>query len=439
MKSNKSAQDDKKDSESALSKVLERKEELEMIRDSSPVISFLWKAGPDNEKELWPVEYVSGNVNLLGYTADDFLSGDILYADIVHPDDLNILRESLTKQCQEGVDFFDHKYRIILKSGEVRWVNERTYVLRDKSGNVAHYQGTIFDITEQKEQEQTLQEVLKKKQHLEEIINNSSIMLFLWRNEQFWPADYASDNVSKLGYPVEDFVEGRIVYSDLIHPDDYEMVKKTLAEQCDSGSDTYNQEYRIITRDNKTLWVSEKTFILRDRNGNVTHFQGIVQDITKEKENEIALRLALEKQAELLERKKALETIVNHSPVIAFLWNADPDDENELWPVEFVSDNIDQFGYSVDDFLSGEILYGDIINPLDLPYIQIELSDVVKEGGNVFVKEYRIRTKSGDERWVEEQTFIQRNDDGVVTHYMGVIQDITERKDNNTNSNTSVK
>lgn len=273
-----------------------------------------------------------------------------------------------------------------------------------------------------------MQDALRKKQHLEEIINNSSIMVFLWRNEQFWPADYASDNVSKLGYPVEDFVEGRIMYSDLIHPDDYEMVKNTLAEQCDSGSDYYNQEYRLITKDNKTLWVSEKTFILRDRDGNVTHFQGIVQDITKEKENEIALKQSLEKQNELLERKQALETIINHSPVVAFLWKAEPEDENELWPVEFVSDNINQFGYSVDEFLSGEILYGDIVNPDDLPYIQIELSDVVKEGGKVFVKEYRIRTKSGDERWVEEQTFIQRNDEGVVTHYMGVIQDITERK-----------
>ncbi len=418
--------DYKEDSESALNRFLERKEELERIRDKSPVISFLWKA-EDSPDEKWPVEYVSGNVNLLGYTADDFISGDILYADIVHPDDLRELQESLTKHCKEGVDFFDHKYRIILKSGEVRWVNERTYILRDNSGNVAHYQGTVLDITGQKEQEFTLQDALKKLRLMEEIINNSSIMIFLWRNEQFWPADYASENVSKLGYSAEDFVKGRIVYSDLVYPGDYEMVKETLAKQCESGNDYYNQEYRLLTRNNELLWVKESTFILRDRGGNATHFQGIVQDITKEKETEIALQQALEKQEQLLENKQALETIINHSPVIAFLWKAGPDDENELWPAEFVSDNISVFGYSVDDFLSGAILYGEIINPKDLPSVQMELSDVAKEGGKVFVKEYRIRTRSGDERWVEEQTFIQRNDEGIVTHYQGVIQDITER------------
>jgi len=73
-------------------------------------------------------------------------------------------------------------------------------------------------------------------------------------------------------------------------------------------------------------------------------------------------------------------------------------------------------------------LYGNIINPDDLLDVQMELADISREGGTLFVKEYRIRTKSGEQRWVEEQTFIQRNDAGIVTHYQGVIQDITARK-----------
>jgi PAS domain S-box-containing protein len=294
---------------------------------------------------------------------------------------------------------------------------------------VTHYQGTIFDITEQKNKEMALEEALRKQRSLENAINNSSTMVFLWRAEEFLPTDYASANVSKLGYSAEDFVLGRISYSDLIHPDDYEMVKDTLAEKCEDGSDSYTQEYRVVSKDGKLLWVSQGTFIQRAKDGNVTHLQGIVQDITEQKEREIELKVALEKQSELLDRKQALETIVNHSPVIAFLWKAGSDDEMELWPVEFVSDNITNLGYSIDDFLLGNILYGNIINPEDLLDVQTELSDISREGGTVFVKEYRIRTKSGDERWVEEQTFIQRNDEGVVTHYLGVIQDITERKE----------
>jgi PAS domain S-box-containing protein len=405
-----------------------KEEILEKIISNGPVIAFLWKA-ENTAEEKWPVEYVSDNVSLLGYSVEDFISGRLLYADIVHPDDLPEVEVELSEISHAGGTVFVKEYRIRTKSGEDRWVKEQTFIQRNDEGVVTHYQGTIFDITEQKNKEMALEEALRKQRSLENAIKNSSTMVFLWRAEEFLPTDYASENVSKLGYSAEDFVLGRISYSDLIHPDDYETVKDTLAEKCEDDTDHYTQEYRLMSKKGKILWVSQGTFIQRAKDGNATHLQGIIQDITEQKEKEIALKIALEKQADLLDRKQALETIVNHSPVVAFLWKAGPVDEMELWPVEFVSDNITKFGYSVDDFLSGDILYGNIINPEDLLDVQTELSDISREGGTVFVKEYRIRTKSGDERWVEEQTFIQRNGEGVVTHYLGVIQDITERKE----------
>ena len=415
-------------SENTLGEVLERQKVLEKIINNGPVIAFLWKAD-DTPEEKWPVEYVSENVSLLGYTVEDFISGNLLYADIVHPDDLPEVEVELSDICNAGGTVFVKEYRIRTKSGEDRWVKEQTFIQRNDEGVVTHYQGTIFDITEQKNKEIALEEALSKQSSLENAINNSSTMVFLWRAEEFLPADYVSENVSRLGYPAEDFINGRIYYGDLVHPDDYEMVRDTLSEKCEDGSDSYTQEYRLMSRDGKVLWVNQGTFIQRGRAGNVSYFQGVVQDITEQKEREIELKEALEKQAELLDRKQALETIVNHSPVVAFLWKAGSDDEMELWPVEFVSDNISMFGYSVDEFLSGEVLYGDIINPDDLPDIQMQLSDICREGGKVFVKEYRIRTKSGEERWVEEQTFIQRDDEGTVTNYQGVIRDITEQKE----------
>ena len=427
MGANISDKDDTKDSESSLDKLNYREEVLKQIINNGPVIAFLWKA-ENAPEEKWPVEYVSDNICLFGYTVEDFMSGKLLYADIVHPDDLPEVEVELSYISQKGGNVFVKEYRIMTKSAEERWVKEQTFIQRNDEGVVTHYLGTIFDITDQKTKEMALEKAMGEQRFLENSINMSSTMVFLWRAEEFLPADYASANVSKLGYSAEDFVLGRIVYSDLIHPDDYETVKDTILEKCAEDSENYTQEYRVISKDGKMYWVNEETFILRDKDGNVTHLQGIVQDITKQKESEIALKTALDRQAELLDRKQALETIVNHSPVIAFLWKAGSDDEMELWPVEFVSDNITNFGYSVEDFISGEILYGNIIHPDDLLDVQIELSDISREGGTVFVKEYRIRTKSGEERWVEEQTFIQRNDEGIVTHYQGVIQDITARK-----------
>ena len=124
------------------------------------------------------------------------------------------------------------------------------------------------------------------------------------------------------------------------------------------------------------------------------------------------------------ELKMDMEMIVNSSPVVAFKWRA-----SKGWPVKFVSDNVTQFGYAPEEFISGHVSYADIIHPEDVGEVSSELSGYEMDGSTYFSKEYRIFTKSGVVRWVDERTFIRRNQSGVVTHLQGIIVDITERKE----------
>ena len=62
---------------------------------------------------------------------------------------------------------------------------------------------------------------------------------------------------------------------------------------------------------------------------------------------------------EILETRrilKVLESVINESPAVVFMWSPETD-----WPVKFVSKNIERFGYLVEDFR--QMLYGDIIHP----------------------------------------------------------------------------
>lgn len=43
---------------------------------------------------------------------------------------------------------------------------------------------------------------------------------------------------------------------------------------------------------------------------------------------------------EALERQRILETVINNSPIMAFLWAPD-----EKWPAKYVSENVTQLGY----------------------------------------------------------------------------------------------
>ncbi len=132
--------------------------------------------------------------------------------------------------------------------------------------------------------------------------------------------------------------------------------------------------------------------------------------------NEIALCNALEMAKELI-------SVINKVPVTVFLWRPE-----KYWPAEFVSENIKQFGYTVEEFTSGKLLYGNIVHPDDLERVERELLRRIEEDYMDFSQEYRILTKSGEVRWVDERTFIEADENGVVKYLKGIILDVTERK-----------
>jgi len=132
--------------------------------------------------------------------------------------------------------------------------------------------------------------------------------------------------------------------------------------------------------------------------------------------NEIALCNALEMAKELI-------SVINKVPATVFLWRPE-----KYWPADFVSENIKQFGYTVEEFTSGKLLYGNIVHPDDLERVERELSRRIEEDYVDFSQEYRVLTKAGEVRWVEERTFIEADENGVVKYLKGIVLDITERK-----------
>ena len=396
----------------ALHAALEREEALKTIINNSQVVLFLWK-----NEEKWPAEFVSENVVNFGYTVEDFISGRVLYGDIIHPDDLEKVEEELDKRIKSGAPDFNMEYRIFTKVGDLRWVNERTFIQRDLEGEVTHFQGVVLDITERKSSEEKLETVLKMQKVLTTVINNSPAVVFLWRDEEYWPATFVSDNVVQFGYTVDDFISQKILYGKIMHPDDLKRIEEELERHILKGEVSFNSEYRIYTKTGDLRWVNERTFIQRDGDGKVTCFQGIVLDITLRKKVEEALRKSLEMQ-------KLLKTIINNSSAVAFLWK-----NMENWPVEFVSENVTQFGYTVEDFTSGRTLYGDIIHKEDINSVSENLTRSIREGYDSFEMEYRIFTADGNIRWVEERTYIQRDGEGVPVHFQGIVVDVTDRKE----------
>lgn len=151
------------------------KEDLERVVNTSPVIVFLWKYEP-----MWPAEFVSENITRLGYDVEDFTSNRLLYGDIVHSEDVGKMAAELKMNVEAGCSDYTSEYRILTKSGEVRWVDERTVIQHNENGEV-HLQGIILDITEHKKAEDALlqMEEIRKKEIHHRIKNNLQVISML--------------------------------------------------------------------------------------------------------------------------------------------------------------------------------------------------------------------------------------------------------------------
>jgi PAS domain S-box-containing protein len=153
----------------------------------------------------------------------------------------------------------------------VGWRENRVYKL--PSGLIV----TIYnDITDRKQAEQALKKV-------NNILTKSPGVAFTWQNYKNWPVEFVTDNVEMLfGYTSKDFTSGRISYADCISKDDLERVRNEVESFSAEKDRTEfkHTPYRIVTKEGKERIISDWTFIVRDEQGNVTHYEGIIEDIT---------------------------------------------------------------------------------------------------------------------------------------------------------------
>ena len=140
------------------------------------------------------------------------------------------------------------------------------------------------------------------------IINRSPAVAFLWKNQDGWPVEFVSDNVTELfGYDAQEFTSGQVSYAKTVHPDDLDRVANEVAIFSNEKERTgfVHKPYRIVSKDGKVRWLDDRTYIRRDQEGAITHYEGIVIDIT----DSMLTAKALRENKEKLIRSKKMESL----------------------------------------------------------------------------------------------------------------------------------
>ncbi len=146
----------------------------------------------------------------------------------------------------------------------------------DADGRVVGTRAMFVDITDRKHAEAKLSDAY-------DVINRSRSVAFLWRNAQGWPVEFVTENVEDLfGYTAEEFTSGEMLYSETVHPEDLDRVANEVEAYSNEEwlLEFHHEPYRIITKDGMTKWVEDSTVIRRNEDGEITHYQGMLHDIT---------------------------------------------------------------------------------------------------------------------------------------------------------------
>lgn len=119
---------------------------------------------------------------------------------------------------------------------------------------------------------------------------------------------------------------------------------------------------------------------------------------------------------------KFANVIIEQSPVVVFQASAQAGLRHE-----YISNNVSRFGYTADEVYAGAFRFPDYVHAEDRPAALAAMRAMIEGKTDRFEHDYRLVTRDGSLRWVQDRTVAVREDGGTVCGYRGTLIDITER------------
>jgi PAS domain S-box-containing protein len=214
-----------------------------------------------------------------------------------------------------------------------------------------------------------------------------------------------------VGYAPDEWLADPMLFGKVLHPDDRERVLAEKAVAARTG-EAAPQEYRLVARDGRHVWVRDSAVVVRDETGKPLWRQGCVIDVTEAREAEELLRLA----------EARYRTLIEQLPLVVYV-----DALDEYSSAIYMSPQIEgMLGYPVQDWLDDRAFFLKALHPDDRERVlaEVERTRVTEEP---FRCEYRLVGQDGQVVWVRDEDRLVRGDDGRPLYSQGFLLDITSR------------
>jgi PAS domain S-box-containing protein len=115
-----------------------------------------------------------------------------------------------------------------------------------------------------------------------------------------------------LGFTVEEWRADPDLWAKQLHPDDVDRALETH-RLSNSTASQYLDEYRIRTKDGRTLWIHDEARPVLAEDGSILFWRGVMLDITDRREAEDKLRWSLEVLRRTLQQRRELAQRLQHA------------------------------------------------------------------------------------------------------------------------------
>lgn len=288
-----------------------------------------------------------------------------------------------------------------------RWFD--VYASRVGGADSRKFSLLFNNITERKNFETALKE---SQEHLALALKIGRAGTFEWniaQNVNKW-----SPEIEEMyGVPTGTFEGNLESWAKRVEPEDAENIIKLIKDALDNKSKDLEYEFRAVLPDDSRRWFAGRARFLYDENNEPLSMIGINVDINQRKENEIALHKA----------RTRLEATLTAGEIGTWTWditnNAVSADKNlaRMFSVSEANAN----GGEIENYIAA-------IHSDDRERVAAIILDAV-ENGDDYEADYRLISAEGKICWVIARGTVERDSEGKPIHLNGVVLDITERKE----------
>jgi len=347
--------------------------------------------------------------DMLGYTTDEMLH--LHWQDITHPQDIELNNQALDVLIAAEKESVRFTKRYFHKNGSIVWVDVGVSLRKDLDSKPLYYMSTVVDITHRVNAEDALRESEARYRLL--VDNMSDVLWVLNLETNKW--DYLSPSVERLrGYTAEE-VQAQSVDQGMT-PASLAIVTAHMQQQVPlflssaQASQSFTSEVEETCKDGSTVWTEVVTRYFKNERGQLS-LLGVSRNINERKQAESALRKneALLSEAQRMGRMGHIEWLSPQNEMVC------SDEIFRIFELEPGSNSI-----------SRKVLT-EHMHPQEVQRIH-ELDSLAFANRANLDYEYRILLPGGRVRWIHQQAQVTYAQNGQPLHMVGIIQDITERR-----------